>query len=108
MFQMMSVRLESTGHRSAGFKSLKLDLTAGTAWLDGHRATPQDVILWLRNGGGKSSLLALIFSLLLPGKIDFIGHGKSKSLADYVPDGQVSHVIVEWGTPSTRRPARSW
>lgn len=97
MFQMMSVRLENTGHRSAGFKSLKLDLTAGTAWVNGRRATPQDVILWLRNGGGKSSLLALIFSLLLPGKIDFIGHGKSKSLADYVPGGQVSHVIIEWG-----------
>ncbi|MFB7211103.1 hypothetical protein [Streptomyces sp. NPDC056255] len=94
---MRRLRLENVGHRSAGFKSLELDLTGGTSSVDGRRAAAVDVILWLRNGGGKSSLLSLLFSLLLPAKIDFIGHGKSKSLADYVPDGQVSHVVVEWG-----------
>ncbi|MCX5115396.1 hypothetical protein OOK13_44645 [Streptomyces sp. NBC_00378] len=94
---MRRVRLEGVGHRSAGFRSLELDLTGGTSTVDGRRAAAVDVILWLRNGGGKSSLLSLVFSLLLPAKIDFIGHGKNKSLADYVPDGQVSHVIVEWG-----------
>ncbi|MFJ2627666.1 hypothetical protein ACIO6T_30770 [Streptomyces sp. NPDC087532] len=97
MYQMRRLRLENVGHRSAGFKSLELDLTGGTGSVDGWRAAAVDVILWLRNGGGKSSLLSLLFSLLLPAKIDFIGHGKSKSLADYVPDGQVSHVVVEWG-----------
>ncbi|WP_326623927.1 MULTISPECIES: hypothetical protein [unclassified Streptomyces] len=94
---MRRLRLENAGHRSAGFKSLELDLTGGTSSIDGRQAAAVDVILWLRNGGGKSSLLSLIFSLLLPAKIDFIGHGKNKSLADYVPDGQVSHVVVEWG-----------
>ncbi|MGW6638236.1 hypothetical protein [Streptomyces cyaneofuscatus] len=98
MFQMMTVRLENTGHRDAGFKSLVMDLTGGTVSVDGRRVvTAQDVVLWLRNGGGKSSLLALVFSLLLPGKVDFIGRAEGKSLADYVPGGQVSHVVVEWG-----------
>ncbi|MFF1875178.1 hypothetical protein [Kitasatospora herbaricolor] len=55
-----------------------------------------DTVLWLRNGGGKSSLLALIFSLFLPFKRDFIGHEKGKSLADYVAEGQVAHVVAEW------------
>ncbi|MFE2729303.1 hypothetical protein [Kitasatospora sp. NPDC059327] len=55
-----------------------------------------DTVLWLRNGGGKSSLLALIFSLFLPHKRDFIGHEKGKSLADYVAEGQVAHVVAEW------------
>ena len=61
------------------------------------------MILWLRNGGGKSSLLSLFFSLFLPAKIDFIGHKQDKSLADYVPDAKVSHVIAEWENTSLPR-----
>ncbi|WP_043224322.1 hypothetical protein [Streptomyces sp. NRRL F-5193] len=98
MYQMRNVRLENTGHRDAGFKSLVVDLMGGTVLVDGRRvATAQDAVLWLRNGGGKSTLLALIFSLLLPHKFDFIGRAEGKSLADYVPGNQVSHVIIEWG-----------
>ncbi|GAA2720494.1 MULTISPECIES: hypothetical protein [Streptomyces] len=103
MLQFRRLRLENIGHRAAGFKSLILDLTGGPSSVDGHPTQPVDVILWLRNGGGKSSLLSLIFSLLLPAKKDFIGAAKAKSLAEYVPDGQVSHVIVEWG--DSDRPA---
>ncbi|MEU6885623.1 hypothetical protein ABZ918_10495 [Streptomyces viridosporus] len=103
MYRLRRLRLENIGHRSAGFKSLILDLTGGPHVLDGRRLSPVDTILWLRNGGGKSSLLSLFFSLLLPAKRDFIGHGKTKSLADYVPDGQVSHVIAEW--QDAERPA---
>ncbi|MEU5980283.1 hypothetical protein [Streptomyces sp. NPDC047315] len=101
MYQMTTVRLENTGHRDAGFKSLVVDLTGGTVSVDGRRVmTAQDAVLWLRNGGGKSTLLALIFSLLLPHKLDFIGRAEGKSLADYVPGNQVSHVIIEWGDSS--------
>ncbi|MFD7668122.1 hypothetical protein [Streptomyces sp. NPDC059788] len=103
MLQARRLRLENIGHRAAGFKSLVLDLTGGPSSLDGRPMQPVDVILWLRNGGGKSSLLSLLFSLLLPAKKDFIGAAKAKSLAEYVPDGQVSHVIVEWG--DSDRPA---
>ncbi|MFJ2847003.1 hypothetical protein ACIPD2_35995 [Streptomyces griseofuscus] len=103
MLQVRRIRLENIGHRAAGFKSLVLDLTGGPSSVDGRLMQPVDVILWLRNGGGKSSLLSLLFSLLLPAKKDFIGAAKAKSLAEYVPDGQVSHVIVEWG--DSDRPA---
>ncbi|MEV7817107.1 hypothetical protein AB0P05_41570 [Streptomyces flaveolus] len=103
MLQVRRLRLENIGHRAAGFKSLVLDLTGGPSSVDGRPMQPVDVILWLRNGGGKSSLLSLLFSLLLPAKKDFIGAAKAKSLAEYVPDGQVSHVIVEWG--DSDRPA---
>ncbi|WP_314223532.1 hypothetical protein [Streptomyces zaehneri] len=103
MLQVRRIRLVNIGHRAAGFKSLVLDLTGGPSSIDGRSLQPVDVILWLRNGGGKSSLLSLLFSLLLPAKKDFIGAAKAKSLAEYVPDGQVSHVIAEWG--DSERPA---
>ncbi|MFE2850127.1 hypothetical protein ACFXJO_03220 [Streptomyces lavendulae] len=103
MLQLRRIRLENIGHRAAGFKSLVLDTTGGPSSLNGRPMLPVDVIMWLRNGGGKSSLLALLFSLLLPAKKDFIGAAKAKSLADYVPDGQVSHVIAEWA--DSARPA---
>ncbi|MFI1869495.1 hypothetical protein [Streptomyces jumonjinensis] len=97
MLQLRRFRLENIGHRAAGFKSLVLDLTGGPSSLDGRPMQPVDVILWLHNGGGKSSLLSFLFSLLLPAKKDFIGAAKAKLLAEYIPDGQVSHVIAEWG-----------
>ncbi|MGY5079231.1 hypothetical protein ACWIGX_19420 [Streptomyces nigrescens] len=103
MLQLRRFRLENVGHRAAGFKSLVLDLTGGPSSIDGRLVQPVDVILWLRNGGGKSSLLQLFFSLLVPAKKDFIGAPKAKSLAEYVPNGQVSHVVAEWG--DTEQPA---
>lgn len=103
MLHLRRLRLENVGHPAAGFKSLVLDLTGGTSSIDGVLAPAVDVILWLRNGGGKSTLLSLFFSLFLPAKTDFIGHSEGKSLADYVPDGRVSHVVAEWEDSS--RPA---
>ncbi|MCY0933856.1 hypothetical protein [Streptomyces sp. H34-S4] len=96
MHRLRRLRLESIGHQAAGFKSIVLDLTGGVSSIDGRTMSAVDAILWLRNGGGKSSLMSLFFSLLLPRKDDFIGHKKNKSLADYVPDAQVSHVVLEW------------
>lgn len=103
MHRLRSLRLENIGHAAAGFKSLVLDLTGGVSRIDGTVMPAVDVILWLRNGGGKSSLLSLFFSLFLPAKVDFIGHKKGKSLADYVPDQKVSHVIAEWEDTSLPR-----
>ncbi|GAA4562955.1 hypothetical protein ACOZGD_34980 [Streptomyces murinus] len=103
MHRLRRLRLVNVGHAAAGFKSLVLDLTGGVSHVDGRVMPAVDVILWLRNGGGKSSLLSLIFSLFLPAKGDFIGHKKGKSLADYVPDQKVSHVIAEWEDTSLPR-----
>ncbi|MFF0484867.1 hypothetical protein [Streptomyces sp. NPDC004435] len=103
MHRLRRLWLVNVGHEAAGFKSLLLDLTGGTSHVDGRAMPAVDVILWLRNGGGKSSLLSLIFSLFLPAKNDFIGHKKGKSLADYVPDQKVSHVVAEWEDTSLPR-----
>lgn len=98
MYRLRRLRLENIGHQDARFRAVTLDLTGHRLTADGS-AVPSsacDAILWLRNGGGKSSLLALLFSLLVPAKTEFIGNAKQKSLADYVIAGQTAHVIAEW------------
>ncbi|MFI5867868.1 hypothetical protein [Streptomyces sp. NPDC051546] len=89
MLRLRRIRLENIGHQDARFNATLLDCTDP-------RGQSSDAIMWLRNGGGKSSLLALFFSLLLPGKADFIGYAKKKGLIDYVLEGKPAHIIAEW------------
>ena len=58
------LRLANVGQASARFNDLTLDFTDGTK--------PADSVLWLRNGGGKSTILSLFLSTLLPRKYDFM------------------------------------
>ncbi|WP_338676724.1 hypothetical protein V1460_29975 [Streptomyces sp. SCSIO 30461] len=94
MLRLRRLRLENIGHPDARFSPTLLDFT------DPHQRV-SDAIVWLRNGGGKSSLLALFFSLLLPGKTDFIGYAKKKGLIDYVLEGKPAHVVAEWEDDSS-------
>ncbi|MFF7413355.1 coiled-coil domain-containing protein [Streptomyces lydicus] len=89
MLRLRRIRLENIGHKDARFNGTLLDLTEPGGQIS-------DAIVWLRNGGGKSSLLALFFNLLLPGKADFIGYAKNKGLIDYVLEGKPAHVVAEW------------
>ncbi|MFD9704196.1 hypothetical protein [Lentzea sp. NPDC059081] len=57
---------------------------------------PVDSILWLRNGGGKSSLLSLFFALVLPLRKDFMGKSVDRYLEDYIASGDTSHTVAEW------------
>ena len=50
MLQLRRVRLESIGHPNARFAPLELNLTD-------EEDRPTHTVVWLRNGGGKSSLL---------------------------------------------------
>jgi len=93
MYRLTRVHLDSVGSKAARFANLTLDFTD-----DEHN--PLDTIVWLRNGGGKTSLLALIFSLLLPNQRDFLGVRDDRSLGDYVLSGDTAHVLCEWDTPN--------
>ncbi|WP_427885587.1 hypothetical protein ACQHIV_24855 [Kribbella sp. GL6] len=88
-YQLSRFRLASIGDRAARFNDLVTDLTSA----DGE---PTDSILWLRNGGGKSSLLSLFFALLLPLRKDFMGRAVKRQLEDYVASGDTSHTVGEW------------
>src|SRR5262249_46690108 len=67
MPRLARLRLVSVGHPSARFGDLVLDFRDSVG-----RAT--DATLWLRNGGGKSSLLNLFFALVRPDRREFLGN----------------------------------
>jgi len=97
-YQLGRLRLMSVGERAARFPDTTLDLSAPTSALGGHGSgDPLDSIVWLRNGGGKSSLL---FALVLPLRRDFLGLSMKRYIEDYIRDGDTSHTIAEWADVS--------
>ena len=92
MPRLARLRLVSIGHPSARFGDLVLDFCDATG-----RAT--DATLWLRNGGGKSSLLNLFFALVRPDRREFLGNraeAKQRRLEDYVLQRDRGAVVAEW------------
>ncbi|MEU1281576.1 hypothetical protein [Streptomyces sp. NPDC005805] len=59
------------------------------------RPSPASV-LFLENGGGKSVLIKLIFSVLLPGRRNAVGTRNPRTLAGFVGRKDVAHVVLEW------------
>jgi len=60
---------------------------------------PMDSTIWLRNGGGKSSILNLFFAMLRTGRRDFLGgkaDSKRRQIEDYVLNNDRSIVAAEW------------
>ncbi|MGH8904450.1 MAG: hypothetical protein ACRDYA_22900, partial [Egibacteraceae bacterium] len=103
MLHLRRLRFESVGHPAARFAPLELRFDGDTDGRPGH------AILWLRNGGGKSSMLNLLFALLRPGRREFLGvaeEGKDRRLGDYVRAQDTAHVAAEWGQLGEPRPAR--
>jgi hypothetical protein len=91
-YKLAALRFRSVGERSARFQDLTLTFTAPA---DGG-SEPQDSVIWLHNGGGKSSILALLYALLLPRAADFMGRAVKRSLTDYSDGGDTAHVIAVW------------
>jgi hypothetical protein len=80
---------------AARFNPLTLDLR------DPSSGNAQDSVLWLRNGGGKTTLIALLYSTLVPDKRYFLGKllGKDSGLADFVRNNDLGVVVTEWEFP---------
>ena len=84
MPKLRRVRMVSVGHDSARFEDVVLDFTD-------HNERPTNSILWLRNGGGKTSLLSLLFASIRPNRGDFLGKradGKIRRIEDYVGEAE--------------------
>lgn len=95
MIGLRRVWFSSVGHRDARLAPLELDFTG-----DGGEVV--DSVLWLRNGGGKSSILNLFFALLRPDRREFLGseaEGRQRRLEDYVDGDDTAHVVAEWDVP---------
>jgi len=91
-YHLAALRLHSIGERSARFPDVTLDFTAPRE----STAAAADSIVWLRNGGGKSSLMSLFYALLLPRATDFMGRSVKRSLTDYIDSGDTSHTVAVW------------
>jgi ribosomal protein L29 len=95
MIKFQSIHLDRVGTTSARFNNQTYELG---------NASPKKVaqtIISIRNGGGKTSLLALLFSLLLPDKRQFIWtRSEGRRLDDYVLDRDTSLVAARLITPT--------
>jgi hypothetical protein len=101
MWQMRRIYLDAIGTPAGRFADVTLDLSDG-------RGRPLDSILWLRNGGGKSTIMALVGALIRPGRNDFLSASEHRNdagrhLEDYVLGSDTAHVAVEWVESDGRR-----
>jgi chromosome segregation ATPase len=86
------MRLISIGHEDARFEDVTLRFTD-------RAGNPTNSVIWLRNGGGKTSLLSLFFAGVRPHQRDFLGkraESKVKSIDDYVGPRDHGVVACEW------------
>lgn len=92
MPRLSQVRFVNVGHPNARFEDVTLDLRDPSG-----NAT--DTILWLRNGGGKSSLLNLLFAVIRTDRRDFLGgraESRQRVLEDYILPTDRGVVVTEW------------
>ncbi|MGI5453049.1 hypothetical protein ACQEWB_07720 [Streptomyces sp. CA-249302] len=112
MYELSRVRLYSIGPAGARYADTVLDLRgvgepvpdpapAQAEFFEDEpvgpprRPAPAGV-LFLENGGGKSVLLKLIFSVMLPGHRNTLGGASSGVLRKFLLADDCGHVVLEW------------
>ncbi|MER5656111.1 hypothetical protein ABT076_24215 [Streptomyces sp. NPDC002131] len=112
MYELSRVRLYSIGPAGARYADTVLDLrgvgepvpdpapTQAEFFAEepvGPRRRPAPAgVLFLENGGGKSVLLKLIFSVMLPGHRNTLGGASSGVLRKFLLADDCGHVALEW------------
>jgi hypothetical protein len=110
MYELCRVRLFSVGPAGARYSDVILDFRHVGAPIKApaqealfetgpveiiRRPSPASV-LFLENGGGKSVLIKLIFSVMLPGRRQVVGTTNTRVLEKFVRASDVAHVLLEW------------
>jgi hypothetical protein len=114
MYELSRVRLRGVGPIAARYEDVTLDLSGvgqpvGEArqdmfWSSEPQRRPSPAsLLFLENGGGKSVLLRLIFSVVLPGRRNVVGTKDTRALDSFVQGTDVAHVVLEWTHAGTGR-----
>ncbi len=112
MYELSRVRLHSIGPAGARYADTVLDLRGvgepvpqpapaqGQFFEDEPTGPPRRPapagVLFLENGGGKSVLLKLIFSVMLPGHRNTLGGASSGVLRKFLLADDCGHVALEW------------
>jgi hypothetical protein len=112
MYELSRVRLYSVGPPGARYEDVTIDLSGAGAPVrdqqlelgrpEVRRPSPAS-ILFLENGGGKSVLIKLVFSVMLPGRRQVVGTSNTKVLEKFVERNDVAHVVLEWMHTRTGR-----
>lgn len=101
MPRLLRIHFASIGHPDARLAPLTLDFRARSS-----SGTGADSVLWLRNGGGKSTILNLFYSLFRPNRAEFLGataEGRARHLEDYVKAEDLAFVVTEWDVEPEER-----
>lgn len=112
MYELSRLRLYSIGPAGARYADTVLDLrgvgepvpqpapSQGEFFADEPTGPPRRPapagVLFLENGGGKSVLLKLIFSVMLPGHRNTLGGASSGVLRKFLLAEDCGHVALEW------------
>lgn len=92
MPKLTRIYTSGIGTKVARFSPLTVDFRNG-------QNQPGDTIVWLRNGGGKTCWLALVYSIFKPRSQHFLlkkAKGRDSSIMDFVQANDLSFVITEW------------
>nr|WP_320048775.1 hypothetical protein [uncultured Desulfuromonas sp.] len=96
MPRLKSIHLSRVGHPSARLDGVSIYFTAkGNP--DGK--PEESTIVGLRNGGGKTSLLQLMFSTFVPDKREFSGRtseGGERTFDQYFQPNDLGMIVTEW------------
>ncbi|MFD7921950.1 hypothetical protein ACFV3R_22310 [Streptomyces sp. NPDC059740] len=112
MYELSRIRLYSIGPAGARYADTLLDLRGVGAVVPEPAPAQADFfedepvgpprrpapagVLFLENGGGKSVLLKLIFSVMLPGHRNTLGGASSGVLRKFLLADDCGHVALEW------------
>jgi hypothetical protein len=91
MAKLTRIYTSGIGAKVARFSPLMVDFR--------NRQWPDDAIVWLRNGGGKTCWLALVYSIFRPRSTHFLlrkAKGRDSSIMDFIQANDLAYVITEW------------
>ncbi|SDQ26713.1 hypothetical protein [Paraburkholderia tuberum] len=97
MQKISRIHLGNCGYRTAWYEGMTFELT------DPDSGQPTDTLINLENGGGKTTLIGLVFSCFETAQERFLKHIQSKhnTFSQYFThDGAPGFIIVEWLMPS--------
>lgn len=97
MQKISRIHLGNCGYRTAWYEGMTFELT------DPDTDHPTDTLINLENGGGKTTLIGLVFSCFETAQERFLKHIQSKhnAFSQYFShDGVPGFVVVEWLMPS--------